>query len=320
MRLWISFAFAFALVSPGIAQEQQAKAQVAPALPENVAVERDVEYAKAGDISLQLDLYRPKEHSAKARPVVVWIHGGGWQGGNKSSGARLVAPLVATGDYVGASVGYRLTDVASWPAQINDCKAAIRYLRANADRLGIDPNKIGVWGGSAGGHLVALLGTSGEVAELEGNLGTTGVSSRVTCVVDYFGPADFLSYGLDSPRLNEPGNPVYKLLGGPPKDRGELAKQASPVTFVSKDDPPFLIMHGTKDPTVNINQSERLYALQKQNGASTLLVKVINGGHGFASPEISARVKSFFDKNLLGKELVVSEEPIEVAAVPAKSN
>jgi acetyl esterase/lipase len=296
-------------------------AQQPPAqdLPDTIAVERDIEYAKAGDVSLKLDVYKPKAESANPRPCVVWIHGGAWQAGNKSSGSRLLAPLVATGDFVGVSVGYRLTDVASWPAQIFDCKAAIRYLRANANKLGIEPSKIGIWGGSAGGHLVALLGTSGDVKEVEGDLGTIGVSSRVTCVVDYFGPADFLLYDLNSPRVNEPGNAIYKLFGGPPKEKADVAKQISPVTFVSKDDPPFLIMHGTKDPTVNINQSERLYNLQKQTGVSTALVRVIDGGHGFASPEISARVKAFFDKHLLDKDVAVSEEPIQAPPTQAKS-
>ncbi len=320
MRRCLSLCLAFALIAPAAAQQPPAKAKANPQLPVNVAVEQDVEYAKAGDVSLKLDIYRPKAESAKPRPLIVWIHGGGWQGGNKSSGMRLVAPFVASGDYVGASVGYRLTGVAQWPAQIYDCKAAIRYLRANATKLGVDPNKIGVWGGSAGGHLVALLGTSGDVAELEGNLGTTGVSSRVNCVIDYFGPADFLMFGVDSHRLNEPGQPVYKLFGGPLKDHQTEAKQASPVTFISKDDPPFLIVHGTKDPTVNINQSERLYDLQKQAGANTLLVKVIDGGHGFASPEISSRVTAFFDKNLHGKDIAVSEDSIQAPAAPAKAN
>jgi acetyl esterase/lipase len=314
MRAIFSFVVALSLVPLAFGQQPQAKAP----LPENIKVQTDVEYAKAGDVSLKLDLYQPKSDITKARPCVVWIHGGGWQGGNKSSGARLVAPLVASGDYVGVSVGYRLTDVATWPAQICDCKAAIRYLRANAAKLGIDPNKIGVWGGSAGGHLVALLGTSGDVKELEGDLGTTGVSSRVSCVIDFFGPTDFLAFGVTNPRLNEPGQPVYKLFGGPLKDKQAEAKQASPVTYISKDDAPFLIMHGTKDPTVNISQSERLYDLQKQAGASTLLVKVIDGGHGFAGPEISSRVKSFFDKHLLGKEVAVSEEPIQAPPAPAK--
>jgi acetyl esterase/lipase len=305
------------LFSPALAQEPQAKAKAQAQLPDNIVVQRDLEYAKAGDVSLKLDVYQPKAESAKPRPCVVWIHGGGWQNGNKSNGARMLVGVLASGDYVGASVGYRLTDVASWPAQINDCKAAIRYLRANATKLGIDPNKIGVWGGSAGGHLVSLLGTSGDVPELEGNLGTTGVSSRVTCVVDFCGPADFALFGLDSPRLNESNNSVYKLFGGPPKDKADTAKQASPVTYVTKDDPPFLIMHGTADPLVPINQAQRLHDAQQQAGCSTLFVKVIDGGHGFFSPAIASRVKDFFDKQLLGKDITVSAEPIQ--AQPAKA-
>src|SRR5687768_13215615 len=227
-------------------------------LRDKIDVQTDIEYAKAGEISLTLDFYKPKEAAAGPRPLVVWIHGGGWQNGNKASGLGRLASLVASGDYVGASVGYRLTDKATWPAQILDCKAAIRYLRANADKLGIAPDKIGVWGSSAGGHLVSMLGTSGDVKDVEGDLGTTGVSSRVSCVVDYCGPSDFLLFGLSAPRMNEPGRPVYKLFGGPTKDKADLAKQASPVTYVTKDDPPFLIVHGTDDRTVSIKQAERL--------------------------------------------------------------
>jgi len=301
------------LCQPASAQAQ-AKAK---ALPGNVVAERDVEYAKAGDISLKLDIYRPKAEAAAPRACIVWIHGGGWQAGNKSGGAARVAPLVATGDYVGVSVGYRLSDVATWPAQIHDCKAAIRYVRANAPRLGIDPSKIGVWGSSAGGHLVSLLGTSGDVKELEGSLGTTGVSSRVNCVVDYCGPSDFLLFGTQSPRLNEPGQPLYKLFGGPLKDHEKAAREASPVTYVSKDDPPFLIVHGTADNTVNIRQAERLYEVEKEAGVNTTFVKMLGGSHAIGGREIEARVKAFLDRNLLGRDVAVSSESIQ-AELPAK--
>jgi acetyl esterase/lipase len=299
-----------ALACPAAAQQPKAKAQTEPPLPENVAVQRDLEYAKAGDYSLKLDIYKPKSADAKKRPVAVWIHGGGWQGGNKSSGARLLAPLVATGDYVGISVGYRLTDVAQWQAQIHDCKAAIRYIRANADKLGADPDRIGVWGGSAGGHLVSLLGTSGDVKELEGALGTTGVSSRVTCVVDFCGPSDFPAFQITSGAEG----PISKLLGGLPKDQPTKAKEASPITYVSKDDPPFLIVHGTDDATVPYDQAVRFYEAEKQAGINTTMVTMQGGGHGIGGPEIAARVKAFFDKHLLGKDVTVSAEPIRVAA------
>jgi acetyl esterase/lipase len=295
--------------SPIFAQEPKAKSK-ADVLPENVTVERDVEYAKAGDYSLKLDIYKPKVWSAPGRPCVVWIHGGGWQGGNKSSGERLLAPLVATGNYVGVSVGYRLTDVASWPAQIHDCKAAIRYIRASKSQLGIDADKIGVWGGSAGGHLVSLLGTSGDVKELEGNLGTTGVSSRVTCVVDFCGPSDFPHFQITSGARG----PIAKLLGGLPAEKPEAAKEASPITYVSKDDPPFLVVHGTNDATVPYDQAVRFSSALKDGGVNTTLVTMQNGGHGIGGQEIANRVKAFFDKHLLGKDVTVSSEPIQVAA------
>ena len=284
-------------------------------LREKLTVETDVTYGKAGGVDLKLDVIRPKAERAEPRPCIVWIHGGGWQNGNKNSGLGRLGALVASGDYVGVSVGYRLTDVASWPAQIEDCKAAIRYVRANAKQLGVDPEKIGVWGSSAGGHLVSLLGTSGDVKELEGSNGTPNVSSRVACVVDYCGPSDFLLNGLDSPRMNQPGQPVYKLLGGPLKENEAKAKQASPVTHVSKDDPPFLIVHGTDDRTVALPQAERLYKAQKDAGVDTTLVKIVGGGHGIGGPEIGQRVEAFFARHLLGKkDAIVSSEPIQQAA------
>lgn len=274
---------------------------------DRVTVTKDVEYAKAGEVRLRLDVYTPKISRDNPRPCIVWIHGGGWQNGNKSSGAARVGKFAATGDYVGASVGYRLTDVASWPAQIHDCKAAIRYIRSNAKELGIDPNKIGVWGASAGGHLVSMLGTSGDIKELEGTLGTTGVSSRVSCVVDFCGPSDFLRFA-DATKINDPSNSVYKLLGGPMKDNLDLAKQASPATFVSKDDPPFLVVHGTEDKLVPLDQAVSFHELQVKLGMNSTLMKVEGGGHAIVGEKVDRRVKAFFDKELLGRKVDAPDE------------
>lgn len=309
----LSLTFSSAVAQRPLEKLRKAKAALRPAaeLREKIDLQTDVEYAKAGDVSLKLDVLKPKQSSDNPRPVIIWIHGGGWQGGNKASGLGRLASYVASGDYVGVSVGYRLTDVATFPAQIHDCKAAVRWVRANAEKLGIDSDKIGVWGSSAGGHLVSLLGTSADVKELEGDLGTTGVSSRVACVVDYCGPSDFLLFGLDAPRLNEPGQPVYKLFGGPARDKADLAKLASPVTHVTKDDPPFLIVHGTRDMTVAIRQAERLHTVLKDTGVSATFVKIEGGGHGIGGEEVDARVRAFFDKQLLGKEVTVSDEPIK---------
>lgn len=310
MRRFAAAALLVSLCCTSLALAQRPKARQAASLRETFDVQTDVEYATEGDVSLKLDIYEPKAAAAGPRPCLVWIHGGGWENGNKSSGIGRLAEYVASGEFVGVSVGYRLTDVASWPAQIHDCKAAIRYVRANAKELGINPDKIGVWGSSAGGHLVSHLGTSGDVKEVEGDLGTTGVSSRVACVVDFCGPSDFALFGLDAPRMNQPGAPVYKLLGGPAKEKADVAKQASPVTFVTKEDPPFLIVHGTNDRTVPLSQAERLHAAQKEAGVDSTFVKIEGGGHGIGGAQVESRVKAFFEKHLLGKQVDVSAEPI----------
>jgi acetyl esterase/lipase len=268
------------------------------AFRDKVSVKADMEYAKAGAVSLTLDVYKPMESAQELLPCIVWIHGGGWQSGNKSSGLQRVGKWVASGEYVGVSVGYRLTDVASWPAQIHDCKAAIRYLRAKSAELGIDPDRIGVWGSSAGGHLVSLLGTSGDVPELDGDLGVTGVSSQVTCVVDFCGPSDFLRFTRDNPGESSEGRPVYKLFAGPLEERLDAAKQASPATHVSKNDPPFLIVHGTEDKTVPLDQALSFYELQKKAGMDSTLLKIEGMGHGIGGPDVEKTVKDFFDKHL----------------------
>ncbi len=246
-------------------------------IPDNVTIERDVVYGDAGGRPLKLDLVLPKEKSDKPRPLIVFIHGGGWRSGDKAGGVGRVIPFVATGNYVGASVGYRLSGEAIWPAQIHDCKAAIRWLKANADKYQIDPERIGVWGSSAGGHLVNMLGTSGDVKELEGDCGSPGQSSRVCCVVPFCGPANFLA-----PKRFEGGrspSAVDLLLGGKIEEKQDVAKQASPITHVSKDDPPFLVVHGTADNTVPFEQAEMFYAALQKAEVDVTLVKILGGSH-----------------------------------------
>lgn len=278
-------------------------------IPDSVTIERDVVYGDAGGRPLKLDLVLPKEKNEKPRPVIVFIHGGGWRNGDKAGGVGRVVPFVATGNYVGASVGYRLSGEATWPAQIHDCKAAIRWLKANAGKYQIDPQRIGVWGSSAGGHLVNMLGTSGDVKELEGECGSPGQSSRVCCVVPFCGPANFLA-----PRRFEGGkspSAVELLLGGRLEEKQELAKQASPITHVSKDDPPFLIVHGTADNTVPFEQAEMFYEALRKAEVDVTLVKILGGGHGIGGDEVLQRVKAFFEKHLRGQDVKVSDEPIK---------
>jgi len=278
---------------------------------EKVEVTRDVEYAEGDGMKLTLDVVQPKAASASPRPALVFVHGGGWKHGNKRGGIGRLTPFVARGDYVGFSVGYRLSGVAKWPAQIYDCKAAIRWIRKNAGKYNVDPNKIGVWGVSAGGHLVSMLGTSGGVESLEGNGGWPEMSSRVTCVVNFCGPSDFLAFGVHSPRMNKPGGPVYDLFGGPLKEKVEAAKEASPVTHASKDDAPILIMHGTKDGVVPVDQAKRLHNALSEAGADSTLVTVEGGGHIFGGYQVTERVTYFFAKHLRGTQVEVSDQPIE---------
>lgn len=295
-------------------------APTSPRIPENVRAELDIPYAGTDNPRLRLDLYLPKNpRQDRPLPVVVFIHGGGWQNGDKRGGIGTVGPLVATGEYAGVSVGYRLSDEAKWPAQIFDCKAAVRWLKANAAKYRIDPDRIGVTGTSAGGHLVAMLGTSGDIVALEGDWGEhTSVSSRVACVVDQYGPTDLLSMGG---RHDDAGSPESKLVGGAIQSRQEAARSASPSTYVSSDDPPFLLIHGTKDPAVPFQQSELLATALRKAGVETLLVPVLDGGHGnFQTTEVADRMKAFFDKHLLGKKTTVSDQPITAGDLPRSAD
>ena len=277
--------------------------------PGSVAVQRDVEYGRVGARSLRLDIVQPAKTPTDAMPVVCIVHGGGWSGGNKASGVPFAAPLAERG-YFCVSVGYRLTGEAVWPAQIHDCKAAIRFLRANAKKYHIDPDKIGVWGGSAGGHLVAMLGTSAGVRELEGAGGNADQSSRVTCVINWFGPTDLVAAWKDPTVSDDAKKVLERLVGGPAAENLDALAAASPVKYVSADDAPTLTMHGTKDPLVPLAQAQILHDALKKAGVDSTLVVVEGAGHGFGGPEVDARVRAFFDKRLRGKNVPVSAEPI----------
>ena len=252
-------------------------------LPEGVHAVRDIEYVPGGGTSRSLDLYLPSKTSAPL-PLVVWIHGGAWKMGSKDFTPAM--PLTMCGFAV-ASLNYRLSQEAPFPAQIEDCRAAIRFLRTHAAKYGLDGHHIGVWGGSAGGHLVALLGTSGDV------------SNRVQCVVDWYGPTDLTPEG---PTQGRKIDVVTQLLGGPVDEKLELAKQASPLKQVTKDAAPFLIMHGDQDHTVNPEHSKLLLAaLQKAGVEATLkiLPGASHGGPQFTDGENRKLIEDFFRRHLM---------------------
>jgi len=303
--------------SAGTARDSQAPAQAASARAQGlpgIRTERDIPYVPGGHERQKLDIYRAEDAKpTDRRPLIVWIHGGAWKGGSKD-GCPAVR-FVRRG-YVVASVNYRLSQHAVFPAQIHDCKAAIRFLRANADKYGIDPARIGVWGGSAGGHLVALLGTTGGVKELEGaEGGNLDVSSRVQAVCDFFGPTDFPGYfGDDSQRNDTADNAIADLLGGALKDRQELAALASPARHVTADDSPFLICHGDRDPLVPLDQSRLLHTRLLAAGVDSTLHVVPGAGHGFGGREIEKLVDEFFDRYLNGPPAAVEEGTRSVLA------
>ncbi len=275
--------------------------QIPPQLtmPPGVVLERDIEYGKVGKLQLKLDMLTPKQPPKSPLPAVVFIHGGGWTGGDKLDGIMNLVPFVASGNYVGVTLNYRLSQEAIWPAQIYDCKAAIRWLRANADKYHINPDRIGVWGVSAGGHLVNMLGTTAGVPELEGDVGSQGQSSRVACVVDFCGPTDLQNI---QPEEKSVEGLLSKLLGGTPAERPAAAKSASPLAFVNKDCPPFLIVHGTADRLVPIEQATMFCDALKAAGVEATLIKIEGGGHdGPGRREYRPAVQAFFDKHLRGQ-------------------
>ncbi len=296
-------------------------------LPETVRIERDVPYAGTKNPRQMLDLVLPKKPSgAGPLPVIAFIHGGGWRGGNKAGGLGRIASFVASGDYAAVSIGYRLSGEAIWPAQIHDCKAAVRWIRANSRKHNLDGERIGVWGPSAGGHLVAMLGTSGGVKAMEGRIGPhSGLSSRVACVADWFGPTDFCRmdpHMLPGSRLvhDSPSSPESLVVGGPIQKNKDKVAAANPITYVTKDDPPFLIAHGTKDPLVPCHQSELLEAALRRAGCDVTFVKVVGAGHGgFRSAELDRRLRAFFDKHLRGRKVAISAEPVQQGGPAAGS-
>lgn len=241
-------------------------------LPRGVRILRDVAYVEHGSPEQTLDLYLPP--SPAVRPLAIWVHGGGWIEGSKAD--PLVISFVSDG-YALASVDYRLAPGARYPAQLEDCKAAVRWLRANAFEYGLDERRFAAMGSSAGGHLAALLGTTGHVRDFD--VGQhLNESSRVDVVVDFFGPTELT--GTVSTAL---ARYVEELLGGPPWEREREARRASPLTWVAKDAAPFFIVHGDADDVVSLEDSLRLRDALARAGVPVTFHKVIGGGHGSAT-------------------------------------
>jgi acetyl esterase/lipase len=287
---------------------------MAEAFTSDIEWRKDLAYVTHGGPSQTLDLYAPKQ--ATAVPLIVWIHGGAFLFGSKEGFPQEPVPLhLLLEGYAVASINYRLSPEAVFPAQLEDCKAAIRYLRAHADEFGLDPNRIGVWGASAGGHLAAFLGTTGEVRDFDAGE-NLGHSSRVRAVCDFYGPTDFLQ--MDAHRLPDgqihdaPDSPESKLVGGPIQDNPDKVRRANPITYVTQGAPPFLIVHGRLDRLVPFHQGQLLAAALETVGAPVHFHAVEGGGHGqyfgagggcglYADSRVAPMVKAFFAAHLAAK-------------------
>jgi acetyl esterase/lipase len=295
--------FASLLSSDLAAQEPPARSDRPPGngvrLPAGSRTFRNLEYIPGGHERQKLDLFLP-DQTNQPLPLIIWVHGGAWQAGSKDNCPAL--RLVAQG-YAVASINYRLSQHAVFPAQIEDCKAAVRWLRAHAKEYSLDPNHFGAWGSSAGGHLVALLGTTGDTQEFDRG-SNLEFSSRVQAVVNFFGPAELTRMGEQSgpnSRMdhNAADSPESKLIGGAVQQNKEKAAKASPISYVSKSDPPMLLVHGDADPVVPHQQSEALHAALKKAGVETTLRIVKGAGHGNGfGPDVQALVARFFELHL----------------------
>ncbi len=295
---------------------RQVEAQQAAAPAYRVKIIRDLEYAKVGEKSLTLDLYLPEGVPGKL-PVIIGIHGGGWAEGSKNGG---MGSWLSRYGFAVAVINYRLSGEAIFPAQIQDCKASVRWLRAHADEYQLDPDRFGATGHSAGGHLVSLLATTGDVKEFDVGENLE-FSSRIQAAAPSAGPTDLLKMDDHLPvaqrvRHNAPSSPESRLIGGPIQDNPEKAGRANPISYLSETTPPFLLIHGDQDQTVHWSQAKLLFDALKNKKIWVHFHTVKGGGHMLGGPEIQTRTADFFEEHLKGqtKSRVVAAELSESSA------
>ncbi len=293
---------------PAIAQEPK-PAPEELRVPKDTRFYQDLAYVENGHERQKLDLFLPPIDQVKAGeklPVVIWMHGGAFMYGDK--GGRFRALAMLRQGYAVASLNYRLSQHAVFPALLQDCKAAIRWLRAHAETYGLDPDRFVSWGESAGGYLGSILGTTGDVKEYDVGANLE-FSSRLQGVVDFYGPSDFTVMDEQARKTpgadrnhDEPGSPESKLLGGPVPENKDKAQRANPITYVSKDDPPFLILHGDHDRLVPYGQSVILVEALKKAGVAVTLHTVKGGGHGDGFGEAEQRAAEAFTEKIFRKK------------------
>jgi len=295
-------------------------------LPSGVTVQKDIEYVPKGGKSRTLDLYRPQS-AKEALPVLVFIHGGGWRGGSKDG---CPAKFLAQHGYAVASINYRLSREAKFPAPIEDCRAALRFLRAQAEKYRLQPDRVAVWGGSAGGHLAALVGTSAAVdfsggPDSENVVGKVDESVRVQAVIDMYGASDLALLMVNKAWRDHGVSQAAIQLLGSSADDPELMKKskwASPVTYVGRDTPPFLIQHGDADRVMPLEQARVMDAVLKKAGVETTLMVMPGAGHAggaFFSKENQKTLVAFLDRHLKQRGVAPSQKIEKKAGEPATS-
>jgi len=287
---------------PNRERQQRRQSEAQTQVPDGVKLETDIAY-REGNEKWRLDLAYPEAKSKARLPGLVVVHGGGWRGGDKGGGQWRSIPLqYAAKGYVCISVNYRLTDEVPFPACVEDVKCAVRWLRANANKYGLDPSRIGAYGNSAGAHLVAMLGLVGPDARLEGDGPYQEQSSLVQAVCCSATPTDFSNWG--GPGKSFRGESTF--LAGPAETLADRKKRASPISYVSPDSPSFLIIHGTADRTVPFSQGELFTAALKETGAKDVtFLKFEGAGHGVFgqhSDETNPAMERFFARTLKGRQ------------------
>lgn len=286
----------------GLAGLTETSLRAAPVFPGDVRIERDVAFLGTNRDE-KADLYLPREISkGKRLPAVVIIHGGGWNDGVRDDKREInIGSTLARNGYIGMSIDYKLSwgKYEVWPTNLYDCKNAVRWLRKNAERLQIDPDQIGVIGGSAGGHLAAMVALTGPGDGLEPAEPYPGISDRVNCCVDMYGIADVATFEKKA-----------SMLGESAAEAPALYKIASPVTYVRGNSPPFLILHGTADKTVSPHQSELFNRVLAKAGVEHQLVWVKGAPHSFTlqppQEDLRPLVMKFFDQHLKQSTLTKS--------------
>lgn len=296
MHRWI--AVCLSLLLPAFVAAQPAKKAETP--DEAIRIKKGIEYAKWGDRSMQLDLYIPKSESPP--PLIVWIHGGGWKAGSKDQPSPALRQLAR--GYAVAHIAYRFSQEATFPAQIEDCRAAVRWLRANAKEQGYDPDRIGVWGASAGGHLALLLGCGDTIKTFDKGP-NLDVDAKVLCVCDWFGPTDLWTIAQPVIKAKQESPLLAALVGGPIAKNEEKLTKASPTHYVTSKTAPVLMIHGDKDPLVPLSQSEQILKQLKECNVECRLHVIPDAGHGglqFLAGDVNRLQDEFFDRHLKAKK------------------